>query len=180
MKIEEIKKELFKNGGYTIGLEKKEGFMVSIYGAEKTILLKDINKLDEIIKEYQKKIENKKNMYIGLWIHENKIYIDISKCYKSKYQAIKKGVENKQLSIYDIENDSYIELLKNVYILYKYNKINNDIQYIKEFNSIDEIKKDFNIKNVYDYIINNIDEEIKHLLYNDYIIIKDKIEIEEI
>lgn len=184
MNIENIKNEIIKNNGLTIDkdfkkLDKKTGFMVSILGLEKTIKKSDINTLDNIIMEYKKIIENKKNMYIGFWIDNDLIYIDISKHVEKKQNAINLGIKNKQLAIYDIKNNTCIDLLKNVYIVYAYNKINNDIQYIKEFATLKDIEKTFNIKNACQYICKNIDN-ITTLLKDRYIIVNDKISYNEI
>ena len=179
MNIENIKNEIIKNNGLTIDkdfkkLDKKSGFMVSILGLEKTIQKKDINTLDNIIMEYKKIIENKKNMYIGFWIDNDLIYIDISKHVEKKQNAVNFGIKNKQLAIYDIKNNTCIDLLKNVYIVYQYNKVNNDIIYYKEFNSLKDIEKTFSIKNACQYICKNIDN-ITTLLKDRYIIVNDKI-----
>ena len=67
---------------------------------------------------------------------------------------------------------------KEAYILYRYNKYNNDLQYIKEYYTLQDIKKDYNIKNIrslYHYIIKSADQTIKQLLKNDYIIIREKL-----
>ena len=175
MKTESIKNELLKNGGLTLTKElekatEKKGYYVSKIGYEKII---QVEELENYILQYKELLA--KNEYIGLWIDNNKIYIDISKHYKDKKQALKIGIKNKQLAIYDIKNDKSIYLLKDTYILYKYNNIKNDIQYIKEYYNIKDLIKDFNIKNIYQYIYNNINnlESIKKI--NDrYIIIKDK------
>ena len=62
------------------------------------------------------------------------------------------------------------------YILYRYNKNNNDIQYIKEYNNYMEILKEYNIKNyntLRQYITDSIDKELKNILNDKYIIIKE-------
>ena len=62
------------------------------------------------------------------------------------------------------------------YIIYRYNKNNNDIQFIKEYNNYTEILKDYNIKNyntLRQYITDSIDKEIKNILNDRYIIIKE-------
>ena len=64
------------------------------------------------------------------------------------------------------------------YILYNYNKFKNDLEYIKEYNNIEEIQKEFKLKNknsIYHYIIKNIEDQksYNNLLNNKYIIIKE-------
>ena len=68
---------------------------------------------------------------------------------------------------------------KKAYILYKYNQFKNDYEYIKEYYTTKEIKEDFkntlkNDKSIYHYITNSI-ENIKKLLNDNYIIIKEEL-----
>lgn len=64
---------------------------------------------------------------------------------------------------------------KSCYIIYKIDKEKNDISFIKEYKSIKEIEKDYNIKNGYHYIIKSLDKltDKMHLLNNNYVIFKD-------
>lgn len=60
----------------------------------------------------------------------------------------------------------------------RYEKFEKDLDYIKEYNNIEEIQKEFNLKNkrsVYHYIVKNIDNlnSYKNLLDNKYILIKE-------
>lgn len=64
------------------------------------------------------------------------------------------------------------------YILYNYNEFKNDLEYIKEYNNIEEIQKEFKLKNkksIYHYIIKDIDnmQSYNNLLNNKYVIIKE-------
>ena len=176
MKIEEIKKDLLINGGLTLTKElqratEKKGFYVSKIGYEKIITFEE---LEQTITEYQNKLS--KNEYIGLWIDKGLLYIDITKHYKDKQQAFKIGIKNKQIAIFDISKNESIYLLKDTYILYKYNNIKNDIIYLKEFYSIKELQKYFNTNNIYQFIYNNCNNIESFKKLNDkYIIIKDSI-----
>lgn len=176
--------EIIKNGGATLdknfnSIKEKKGFMVSIIGMERTYKKENIKELKEHIKEYQKIL--KVNEYIGLWIENDLIYLDISKHYKDKKQAQKVGIKNKQLAIFDLKNNENIYLTKNVYIIYKIDKIKNDLQYIKEYEDIKEIQKEYNIKNGYQYFINDIDKIEESKILNDrFIIFKENILINEI
>ena len=54
------------------------------------------------------------------------------------------------------------------YILYNYNEFKNDLEYIKEYNNINEIQKEFKLKNkksIYNYIIKNIDDLLNILFF---------------
>lgn len=67
--------------------------------------------------------------------------------------------------------------IKKTFILYEFDQFNNDFKYINEFYSLEELKKANNIKiknnkSIYHFIYDNIDN-IKHLLKDKYIIIKD-------
>lgn len=171
--------KLINNGG-SINADLKEsteksGFFVSLFGYEKTFRCNDIEGIKETIKEYQKII--KKNEYIGIWNNNGVVYVDISKHYKDKKQALQVGKNNKQLAIWDVKNNCNIDILINTYILYKYNSIKNDYIYIKEFYNIEDVKKACykfldNKRSIYHYIFNNI-EDVNNLLLNKYAIIKD-------
>ena len=121
--------ELIKNGGSLDKdlqpIKKTAGFMVSMLGYEKTFNPDDIKGIEQTIINYSKIISKK--CYIGIWENNGLVYIDISKHYENKRQAIKQGIKNKQLAIYDLKNKKDIELTRKTYILYKYNKIVNDI-----------------------------------------------------
>lgn len=180
-------KEILKNGGATLtkelkALKKDNGFMVSKIGCEKTFTFDNLEELEKEVINYKNKLKN--NEYIGLWLDNDTIYLDISKYYTTKDRAIKTGIKNKQIAIYDIKNDKSIYLTKKAYIIYKYNKINNDLIYYKEFYNLNDIRKEFNLKNsysIYNYIVEDIDNnEYNNLLDNKYIIITDNIPLNEI
>ena len=174
-------KEILKNGGATLtkelkALEKNNGYMVSLLGYEKTFTFDQLEDLEQNIKGYQKQLKN--NEYIGLWIDNNIIYLDISKHYIKKEKAKKAGVKNKQLAIFDLKEKKSIYLTKKAYIIYKYNKMNNDFTYYKEYYNLNDIIKEFNLTStfsLYHYIINNIEDNIPNLLNDRYIIIKENV-----
>lgn len=67
---------------------------------------------------------------------------------------------------------------KKAFILYKYNRFNDDIEFIKEYYNTEEIQKEYNLKNkksIYNFIVENVEDikNNKNLLKNKYIIIKD-------
>jgi predicted DNA-binding protein YlxM (UPF0122 family) len=187
MKYTEILAHVGQFGGLTLNkdltpINEKKGFMVSLYGLEKQFKITDTNEIIQTIKEYQTRLKN--NDYLGFWFDNDIFYIDISRHYQDRQKAVKKGIKEKQLAIFDISKDKSIYLTKKAYIIYKYNKINNDIEYIKEFYSINDISQEFKIKSesVYNYIVQDIDnlESYKNLLNNNYIIKIDNILINEI
>ena len=166
------------NNGVTLDHDLKEininnGFMVSIIGYEKTFQLDDLTNIKKTIINYKNRL--KASQFIGLWQHDDLVYVDISRHYTNKQDAIKNGILNKQLAIYDLSKNKDILLTKKTYILYKYNKIKNDISYITEFTSIKDMEAE--LKTSYNtlksYIIKSIDSPIKELLKDKYLIICD-------
>lgn len=171
--------EIIKKGGATLDAElkninRKNGFMVSILGTEKTFKLNELDELEKNIMIYKNKLN--KNEFIGIWLDNNIIYLDISKHYNNKRIALDIALKNKQIAIYDIKNDESIYLKKDVYIVYKYNELKNDVKYIKEYNNLNEIIKDYNITldSLYCYISNSIDN-VKKVFNNDIIFIKESL-----
>lgn len=179
----ELINEIIKNGGASLDasyniIDIKKGYSVSILGYEKTFTINNLD-YDAVIKnlkEYKKIIENKKDYYIGFWLDNDILYLDISKTISNYKSAVKFGVNNKQKAIFNNKNKKSIELVKHFYIIYKYDNKTNDIKYITELENTKEVvnyfKKDFSNK----YILHNISKNIDNLkvLFNDYIILKDK------
>jgi fructokinase len=46
--------------------------------------------------------------FIGGWKEKKQYYFDASKIYNNKDEAIKAGIENEQIAIYDLNNDEVI------------------------------------------------------------------------
>lgn len=181
--MKKLIKKILENGGATLNakLENADlnsGYMVSEVGAERVFRLEDVEGIEKTLKEYAKRISS--NEYVGAWVDDNKLYIDISKHYKSKKQALKVGAENKQLAIYDIASAESIYLTKSVFILYAVDKALDDIRNIAEYNNLQEIEAEFNIKNGRQYVIHNVDELVNAKLLKDrFTIIKEEIALIE-
>ena len=60
------------------------------------------------------------------------------------------------------------------FIVYRYNEFKNDYEYIKEYYNTKEIEKDYKINNIRQYTTKTI-ENVKHLLNNKYIVIKEEV-----
>lgn len=158
--------EIIKSGGATLDkelqpLQAKKGYMYSIIGYEKIYNLDDKENILKTIKEYQKIIKG--NLYIGLWIDDNKLYIDISKLESNKTRALQFAEDNIQLAIYDIAKNESIYLKDIYYTIYNYDEVNNDIRYINELEDykqvINYLKDNFNIKtNISNYITTSLDD----------------------
>lgn len=148
MKIEDIKR-IIENKGETLNKELKKadingGFMVSLEGTETQTRGDDYRAIIKAIEEKQEIIKNKDNLYIGLWLDNNIMYIDISININDKVEALEFAKYNKQLAIFDI--------------------INNDSIYLKDYNfvkyySLYEVIKDNN-NNIIDYKIKEQKENI--------------------
>lgn len=75
---------------------------------------------------------------------------------------------------------------KKIFSVYYVDTQKNDIKYIRDYDSAEELAQDYELKNkksVYNYVIDSIDSimnvsEIKNTLKNNYIIFRDTIESE--
>lgn len=105
-----IIQKALKNGGYT-DISYKNGYMVSLYGLEKQVPIGEAysKKTMQLLRQYRK-LAKKYNASLGLWIEKGTLFIDISINIIDKNKAIKVGIDNKQLAIYDIVNDQTINL----------------------------------------------------------------------
>lgn len=183
MKTKKLINEILKNGGATLtstleSAELKSGYMVSEAGAEKVFGLDEVEDIEKTLIEYAEKITT--NQFVGAWVDDSKLYIDISKHYKSKKQALRVGADNKQLAIYDIANAESIYITKSVFILYAVDKALDDIRNVAEYSNLQEIEEEFNIKNGRQYVIHNVDElENAKLLKDRFTIIKEEISLIE-
>lgn len=109
---EAILNHVKKNGGATLKddlnhADLKEGYMVSFKDYEMILDEKEV--LEKDVTEFTEKAKALGG-YVGLWMDAGKVFLDISTNIKDKHKAIKKGLEEKQLAIYDIKNDKVIDL----------------------------------------------------------------------
>lgn len=188
MELKDIKR-IIENGGETLTKELKKaelkrGFMVSLEGTETQTQGDDYQAIKKAIEEKQAIIKDKNNMYIGLWLDSNIMYIDISINIIDKVEALEFAKYNKQLAIYDLENNDSIYLKDynfiKYYTLYEVikDRNNNIIDY-----KIKEQKENINLfksikasaKTLLNATYNSIDniKNDSRLIENKYIIIKD-------
>lgn len=112
--VKTIYQETLQNGGasYNLyGIAPKDGFMVAQMGAEEVILKENFT--EEILHNFINKNLNRlknKDICIGTWENEGKIYLDLSQNIKNRNQAIKQGIINKQLAIFDLSSFNSIAL----------------------------------------------------------------------
>lgn len=188
MELKDIKK-IIENGGETLTKELKKadlkkGFMVSLEGTETQTQGDDYQAIKKAIEDKQAIIKDNNNMYIGLWLDNNIMYIDISINIIDKVEALEFAKYNKQLAIYDLKNNDSIYLKDynfiKYYTLYEVikDKNNNIIDY-----KIREQKENINLfksitasaKTLLNATYNNINniKNNSRLIENKYIIIKD-------
>ena len=185
MKRNEIKKYLLENKGATLTADtlepsqEKKGFMVSLYGTE--IQEKYIEKVIDRIEERaeQLKNNNKKGLFVGVWLYDGIWYIDTSRNIKSRKKAIYYGEKQKQIAIYNLENGEEIKLKYEkikYYTMYRVIKdeqenIINEIP-IKQYDNIKDIEKDLKMKSncIYKDIKRHSLIDNKYLLYIDYML----------
>lgn len=105
-----IIQKAIKNGGYT-DISYKNGYMVSLHGLETQVPIGEAysKKTMQLLKKYRK-MARQYNGSLGLWIDKGTLFIDISINIIDKKEAIKVGIDNKQLAIYDIVKDKSIKL----------------------------------------------------------------------
>lgn len=192
MKNEKIM-EIIKNEGATLDKDynnfmSDRGFIVSIKGQEVKV---DKNDIEEIKKEIEKKrefIKNKEGLYIGLWLEDDTIYIDVSIHIINYLKALEVARKNEQKAIFDLKNkDSiYLTYLK-YYSLYRVIKDSNnniiDYKLIKQYDKKEDIRKelDASIKTIDNIIYKSFNQYEKRLKdFQDKILISDKITLEEI
>jgi hypothetical protein len=188
MELKDIKR-IIENKGETLTKELKKaelkrGYMVSLEGTETQTKGDDYQAIIKAIEEKQAIIKDKNNMYIGLWLDSNIMYIDISVNIIDKVEALEFGKYNKQLAIYDLKNNDSIYLKDynfiKYYTLYEVikDRNNNIIDY-----KIKEQKENINLfksikasaKTLLNATYNSIDniKNDSRLINNRYIIIKD-------
>ena len=107
-----LKDYVLKNGGATLKnngafMDLAAGFMVSLADTEKKISLSSLKLKD--LNNYLKLAKNK-NAFVGLWLDNNILYLDLSVNIINKNEALKVAKNNSQLAIYDIANQATIYL----------------------------------------------------------------------
>ena len=185
-------KKMIKNGGATLdynynNFNASTGFIVSLDGYEAKIDIDNIEAIKKAI-ENKKEIAQKIKGYIGLWVDNGLMYIDISKHIINYNRALEVARNNKQLAIYDLKNNKSIYLnYKTYYTLYKIirNKDNDIIDYkiVKQYDKKEDIKKEINasIKTIDNIIYKSFEQyEKRGKDYQGLILISDKISTQEL
>ena len=183
--------EMIENGGATLDKNYNDfssnvGFMVSIKGQEVKVNKNDI---EEIKKEIEKKrdfIKDKRGLYIGLWLEDDILFVDVSVHIVDYLEALEVGRNNDQKAIYDLKKNESVYLnYLTYYNMYEVIKDSNnniiDYKLIKQYDNIRDITEDLkeSTKAIYNNTFRSL-EEVTRLLDNKYCFVKDKITLEEL
>lgn len=184
--------EIIENKGATLNynldnFNSDKGFMVSIKGQEAKVNKNDIQGIKKEIEKKREFIGNKKGLFIGLWLDNDIMFIDVSIHIIDYLEALEVARNNDQLAIYDLKNNDsvYLTYLK-YYSLYRVIKQDNkiiDYKLIKQYDKKEEIKKELKAsKKTIDNIIYKTFKQYEKRKkdFQDLILISDKITMEEL
>ena len=183
--------EIIENKGATLDgnyndFKSDVGYMVSIKGQEVKVNKNDIQGIKKEIKKKREFIKNKRGLYIGLWLDNDIMYVDVSIHIIDYLEALEVARNNDQLAIFDLKKKDSIYL--NYLMFYNMYEVvrdinNNIIDYklVKQYDNIKDIKEDLkeSTKAIYNNTFKSL-EEVTRLLNNQYCFIKDKITLEEL
>jgi hypothetical protein len=185
--------EIIENKGATLdynynNFSSNVGFMVSIKGQEVKVNKNDIENIKKEIEKKREFIKDKKGLFIGLWLDSDMMYIDVSIHIVNYLKALRVARNNEQKAIFDLQkNDSIYLTYTKYYTLYRVIKDsdNNIIDYkqIKQYDKKEEIKEDIKAssKTIDNIIYKSFKQYEKRLKdYQNYILVSDKITLEEI
>ena len=147
-------KKIIVEGGATLNKYGKDfvsnnGFMVSVFGAEfKTT---DEEKAKSKIEEYIEKIQTQEGLFVGVWVDEGEVYVDLSIHILDYNEALEVARNNKQKAIFDLKNKTSIYLnYTRYYTLYRVIKDDEgqiiDYKIIRQYDRLEDIIKGLNIK----------------------------------
>lgn len=107
--------ETTQNGGCTYslfgGYSPESGFVVSILSDQTTCKVNEFSPylLGKFIKEHADKLSQSYN-YLGSWIENGKVYLDVCEVSKDKAAALKIAAQNNQIAIFDLSTKETIYL----------------------------------------------------------------------
>lgn len=116
MNLQNFYNELVNNNGasynITTGiLNPNSGYFVSLPNRELQINRNNFN--DEVLREFLTKNAGllcRENNFVGGWIENDIVYLDVSEQIADKRTALNLGVQRNQLAIYDANNGKVINL----------------------------------------------------------------------
>ena len=185
--------EIIENKGATLdsnynNFKSDNGFMVSIKGQEVKVNKNDIQGIKKEIEKKREFIGNKKGLYIGLWLDNDIMFVDVSIHIVDYLEALEVGRNNDQLAIFDLQKkDSiYLNYIK-YYTLYRVIKDSNnniiDYKLVKQYDKKEEIKEEIkaSIKTIDNIIYKSFKQyEKRKKDFTDLILVSDKITLEEL
>lgn len=183
--------EIIENKGATLdkdynNFSSNNGFMVSLQGQEIKVNKNDIQGIKREIEKKREFIKDKRGLYIGLWLENDIMFIDVSIHIVNYLRALEVGRVNRQKAIYNLKNNDSIYLsYMTYYNMYEIIRDNNgniiDYKLIKQYDNIEDITKDLkeNTKAIYNSTFKSLDS-VTRLLNNKYCFIKDTITLEEL
>ena len=185
--------EVINNGGATLdynynNFKSENGFMVSLKGQEIKVNKNDIKGIKKEIEKKRDFIKDKKGLFVGLWLEDDIMFIDVSIHIINYLKALEVARKNEQKAIFDLQKkDSiYLTYLK-YYTLYRVIKDSDnkivDYKLIKQYDTKKEIQKELeaSCKTIDNIIYKSFRQYEKRLKdFQDYILISDKITMEEL
>lgn len=106
------------NGGCTFNLETSEinpmrGYAVALKGMEETIPVSRF-KDDAVVDFINKNVDflSRSRFFIGSWVNDNKVYLDVVELHENIEDAVRDGMKNDQLAIFDCKKQVKIKLPK--------------------------------------------------------------------
>ena len=182
-------KKIILEGGATLNkygedFVSNNGFMVSVFGAEfKTT---DEEKAKSKIREYIEKIQTQEGLFVGVWVDEGEVYVDLSIHIMDYNEALEVARNNKQKAIFNLKDKTSIYLnYTRYYTLYNVIKDDEgqiiDYKIIRQYDRLEDIIKGLNInkQTLYNCISKSLDE-VNQLIFNKWALVVDRISEEEI
>lgn len=104
---------------HTRTLNPDSGYMVAIPGFEQIVdIPEDLNKFQDVVTSYcinrdmwDKIVSNPDNIFIGFWINDGKLYIDLTENIANEKEAVLTGYARNQIAIYDCANKQDIKMV---------------------------------------------------------------------
>ena len=108
--IIDIKELTLKQGGCSIqpyygGKTPDKGYMVALQGHERVISTVEFTSIEVVkyLEEHSKLLMENPNLYLGTWVNEGKVYLDLSENVQNLDIALQRGREREPLAIFNIE-----------------------------------------------------------------------------
>lgn len=107
--INRIRYKTFINGGHTVqpyygGKTPEGGYMVALKGHERIISVANFTSIEvaKYLEEHSKLLMENPHLYLGTWVNEGQVYLDLSENIKDLDAALQAGREREQLAIFNI------------------------------------------------------------------------------